>query len=95
MHLGGSAQLSTFRLTLAAILQPQAGRGLDETALTQWMTVHLSVIAIPISDRDAINDIETDVLARLDPPLNLAKRPPTPVRRTLNQLREHLEHSRP
>ncbi len=87
MHLGSSAELSTFRLTLASILQSGTHDGIDETALTAWMTAHLSVIAVPISDADAIDMLETAVLAELNPPLNLAKRPPTPLRRRLNELR--------
>jgi hypothetical protein len=90
MHLGGRAQLSTFRLTLAAILQPGAGSSLSESALTAWMTEHLTVVSFPMDDGDAIDDVETDVLARLDPPLNLAKRPSTPVRATLSRLRREL-----
>lgn len=90
MHLGANARFSTFRLTLASILQPGAAEALDEVRLTEWMTAHLSVVVCPIPDGDRVDDIETEVVARLDPPLNLAKRPRTPLRHALSQLRKQV-----
>ena len=90
MHLGARAEFSTFRLTLAAILQPHAGGAVDEVTLTDWMTAHLRVVAVPMPSGDPIDEIETEVLARLDPPLNLAKRPSTPLRRALSERRKQI-----
>jgi hypothetical protein len=95
-HLGGDIYGSTFRLTLAAALrtplalEPIGGRRMTregEGRLTDWMRQHLMVSALAYPDRLALDAFETVVLARLDPPLNLAKRPPTPIRRRLTALR--------
>lgn len=88
MHLGARASFSTFRLTLAAILQAPRDGVVDEVELTAWMTRHLAVATYPMPDGDRIDELETALLATLDPPLNLAKRPPTPLRTTLSRLRK-------
>ena len=90
MHLGGRVNLSTFRLTLAAILQPPVAGALDEAAVTEWMKSHLSIAALPMSGGDAIDEIETAVLAILNPPLNIAKRPSTPLRAALSKRRKEV-----
>ena len=51
------------------------------------MCRHLTVSAIAYPDRLELDAFETVVLDRLDPPLNLAKRPPTSIRRQLTALR--------
>lgn len=51
-----------------------------EVELTAWMHVHLRVLTIPVDDPDSLDDLETEVLHALDPPLNLAKLATTPVR---------------
>jgi hypothetical protein len=58
-----------------------------EHALTEWMTAHLRVIAVPVPDADVLGRIEGEVLEELDPPLNLAGRPASDVRETLRRLR--------
>lgn len=87
MHLGRRHDFSTFRRSLAAILRPTVGNPPDEAALTAWMHEHLRVIAVPFDDRDALDAVETQVLAELDPPLNLRKMPSTPLRKRLSELR--------
>lgn len=90
MHLGGRANLSTFRLTLAAILSAQWDGYLDEGRLTAWMEEHLAVIPVPVADADTLGVVEEAVLARLDPPLNLQHMSRTPLRRELSKLRKAL-----
>jgi hypothetical protein len=51
------------------------------------MHEHLRVVAIPVEDADALDRLETAVLAELDPPLNLAKMRKTPTRVRLTELR--------
>lgn len=93
MHLGGRARMSTFRFTLAATLTPAWGGGprVDEDRLTRWMLEHLRVVAVPWADADTLGALERDVLAQLDPPLNLRGMPVTPLRRRLSRLRSDLE----
>jgi hypothetical protein len=95
-HLGGRVRGSTFRLTLAAALL----RSLDltvegrkklapesEARLSEWIRRHLEVAVHPFPDRGALADLESRVLATLDPPLNLSGRPTTPLRVELTKLR--------
>jgi hypothetical protein len=95
-HIGGNTYASTFRLTLATVLERQLGlvrtapRRIDragEPRLSAWMTGHLSLATVAYPDRAALHVIEADVLALLDPPFNLARRPPTPIRARLKELR--------
>jgi hypothetical protein len=58
-----------------------------EAALTAWVYERLRVVAIPVTDADTLDDLETVVLNEFDPPLNLMKMPKTPVRRRLSELR--------
>ena len=44
------------------------------------MLAHLRVNAIPVANADTLGDLETKILAELDPPLNLAKVARTPLR---------------
>ncbi len=101
-HLGGDIYGSTFRLTLASALrtrlglEPIGGGRMDrdgEGRLTDWMREHLMVAVIAYPDRLGLDMFETLVLARLDPPLNIAKRPPTPVRVMLTGLRRPFNRS--
>jgi hypothetical protein len=88
MHLGGRANLSTFRTSLGAILSATLWSGaLDESRLTQWMDQHLRVIALPVDDADSLGVVETRVLHHLDPPLNLSKMATTPLRTEVSRLR--------
>ena len=88
MHLGGNHEFSTFRRTLGAILAHADGvTQIDENALTLWMYAHLRLIAVPYDDRDQLGRLERDMLAHLDPPLNLQGMATTPVRARLKELR--------
>jgi hypothetical protein len=98
-HIRGRIQGSTFRLTLAAILRAEldlqkGGRkkleARSEATLTDWIRAHLSVAVYRCSSPDALADIERNVLAVLDPPLNLDKVKPTPTRERLQLLRGRL-----
>lgn len=51
------------------------------------MHAHLRVIAISVADADTLGDLETEILAELNPPLNLAKVSKTPLRQQLSVLR--------
>ncbi|AEV71520.1 hypothetical protein MycrhN_0890 [Mycolicibacterium rhodesiae NBB3] len=88
MHLGGNHEFSTFRRTLGAIVAQANGvTQIDEDGLTRWMHSHLRLVTIPFDDRDSLGRLERDVLAELDPPLNLQHMNPTAIRRRLKQLR--------
>lgn len=88
MHLGGNHEFSTFRRTLGAIVAHSKGvTQIDEDGLTRWMHSHLRLVTVPYDDRDSLGRLERDVLAELDPPLNLQHMKPTPIRRRLKPLR--------
>lgn len=88
MHLDGSIEFSTFRKTLAAILQRGAGNSpIDEGALSTWMSGHLSAAIWPTSTPDLLHEVESAVLRELDPPLNLKSMAPTSIRDRIRQLR--------
>jgi hypothetical protein len=89
MHLGKSHEFSTLRRSLGSILASSHGQWtIDEVQLTRWMHAHLRVVPIPVADADTLGDLETQILAELDPPLNLAKVGKTPLRRRLTALRK-------
>jgi len=90
MHLGGRSGLSTFRLSLFAVLSGACGADLDEAGLTSWMGDHLRVIPVPVADADGLGRVEELVLRRLDPPFNLRGMEPTPVRIDLRRLRREV-----
>lgn len=88
MHLGGAAEFSTFRRTLAAILRSVLPLDTeDDPRLSAWISEHLRVIAIAVPDADRLGRIESAVLEALDPPLNLVGRPRTDVRIQLGRMR--------
>jgi hypothetical protein len=98
-HIRGNVRGSTFRFTLGAILARPlnlAGAGDRKLAddgelqLSHWIGGHLSVAVAPLEDRLTIRQLESAVLARLDPPLNLEGMPPTPIRAELSRLRSAL-----
>jgi hypothetical protein len=98
-HLRGTIRGSTFRRTLVAVLPEPldlclqaAGRlsAESEHVFSAWMRAHLSVAVYPFAERDALASLEDEVLAILDPPLNLDGMPPTPLRAQLVSLRATL-----
>jgi hypothetical protein len=89
MHLGNRHEFSTLRRSLGSILAESHGQPtIDEKQLTRWMHAHLRVIPIPIADVDTLDRLESEILTELDPPLNLAKVPKTPLRQQLSVLRK-------
>lgn len=89
MHLGSRSKFSTFRLSLGSILAEVRGTDeIDEVHFTRWMHEHLRVVAVGVEDADALDGLETGVLAELDPPLNLAKMRKSAIRTRLTQLRK-------
>ena len=95
-HLRGRIRGSTFRLTLAACLTTPLrlnhidAQHLDaesEQRVSAWMRKHLEVAVLPFLYRDSLGDLEHNVLAELDPPLNLDGMATTPLRATLARLR--------
>jgi len=89
MHLGGRHEFSTFRLSLGSVLAEARGETeIDEVALTTWMHDHLGLITVPVADADSLGDVETGVLAALNPPLNLDKVKRDPLRAQLSALRK-------
>ncbi|CAM3532624.1 hypothetical protein NODU109028_21180 [Nocardioides dubius] len=89
MHLGKRHQFSTLRRSLGSILaEARAEPTIDEEQLTRWMHTHLRVIPVPVADVDTLDRLESEILTELDPPLNLAKVPKTPLRGALTLLRK-------
>lgn len=79
-HFTGAITMSTFRLTLAALLAEAldlsvTGRELDRTSigrLDAFMEDHLSVVMVPFDDADLLDGVEARVIEMLDPPFNLS-----------------------
>ena len=89
MHLGRNHNLSTLRWSIGSVLAEGSGhQGVDEASLTKWMMEHLRVVTIAGLDPLTLDDVETDVLRSLNPPLNLAKVERTELRTTLSALRK-------
>ena len=96
MHLGKRQDLSTLRRSIGSILASRFGWAtIDEGLLTTWMYEHLRVAAIPVIDASTLNALESEMLADLDPPLNLAKVERTPLRVQLSVLRKRYAGTRP
>jgi hypothetical protein len=98
-HLRGNERSSTFRLTISALLFNRlhlvaaSGGRLDRASnqrVSEWIAGHLLVAVASFDDRDALADIEAEVVAYLDPPLNLDHCPPSDVRMRLTELRSVL-----
>jgi hypothetical protein len=89
MHLGKKNEFSTLRRSVGSVLAHAYGQPtIDEARLTLWMHAHLRVVLIPVANAHTLDDLETDILRELDPPLNLAKVPRTPLRQRLSALRK-------
>ena len=95
-HIRGNVYGSTFRWTLSSILERRIGltaigrRRMDsasEALLTSWITEHLSISAVPLSDRLGLLANETETLRLLDPPLNIQGMPQSQHRLRLSALR--------
>lgn len=89
MHLGKNNEFSTLRRSIGSVLAHAYGQPtIDEARLTLWMHAHLRVVLIPVANAHTLDDLETDMLRELDPPLNLAKVSRTPLRQRLSALRK-------
>jgi hypothetical protein len=98
-HIRGNARSSTFRLTISTLLLERlalvsAGKGrLDRPSnvrVSAWIADHLMVSIAPFDDRDALGDIEKEVLEHLDPPLNLGDCLPSDARVRITERRRIL-----
>ncbi len=98
-HIRGNARSSTFRLTISTLLLDRlalvpAGKGrLDRPSnlrVSDWIADHLMVGIAPFDDRDALGDVEKEVLAHLDPPLNLGDCLPSDARARITERRRLL-----
>ena len=88
MHLGAKHEFSTLRRSIGAILANLEGReGIDEIALSRWIDLHLRVRVVPYRDADTLGRVELDILAELDPPLNIKGMPDSELRQQLKALR--------
>ncbi len=87
MQRDGSVSFSTFRQTLAAGLNLASAGRADEGALTEWMRLHLAVAWRSTEDADGLSAVERNVLALLDPVLNLRGMHGSDVRSELNRRR--------
>lgn len=95
-HLSGRITGSTFRMTLAALLADRLGlsdeggdalAGDGEARLSEWMRRHLAVSWVPVPDRAAVSPMEHELLAAVDPPLNLMGMARSPLRQVLSERR--------
>lgn len=84
-HLRGNVRSSTFRQSLAAILDA-AGLPASEEQLTSWMLAHLSVVAVPVASEDVAR-LEDELVGRAQPSLNLMGLPRDDARTALSRLR--------
>jgi hypothetical protein len=87
MHLGGAAEFSTFRRTLAAILSSTLGMtSEDGPQLSAWIKAYLRVIAIPVPDADQLGPDRSRGLGQPRPAAEPARAPaqpgPYPAHRT-------------
>jgi hypothetical protein len=84
-HLRGNVRSSTLRKSLAALLGAEGPR-LSEADLTAWMLAHLRVSALPVPSA-RVAELEDELVAHADPPLNLAGVERSPARIALTRLR--------
>lgn len=98
-HIRGNARSSTFRLTISSLLLGRfglvavPGGKLDKTSnvkVSEWIADHLRVAVAAHDDRDTLGEVESEVVARLDPPLNLGHCLPSQARARLTELRRAL-----
>ena len=95
-HIRGNARSSTFRLTISSLLLRRLrltaipGGKLDPDSnaeVSEWIADHLRVAIAPYEDRDTLGAVEAEVVAQLDPPLNLGHCLPSHARQRLSELR--------
>jgi hypothetical protein len=95
-HIRGNARSSTFRLTISSLvlwrfgLRATPGGKLEtdsNTIVSEWIADHLRVAIAPYEDRETLGTVEAEVVAQLDPPLNLGHCLPSHARHRLTELR--------
>lgn len=95
-HIRGNARSSTFRLTISSLLiEPlslvkASGGKLDPASnvrTSAWIADHLRILIAPFDDRDTLGSLEKEVVAHLNPPLNLDHCPPSEARARITQRR--------
>lgn len=84
-HLRGNVRGSTLRKSLTAILSV-SGRPISEPELSAWMHAHLRVAVLPVPS-ERVGALEEELVARADPPLNLAGAERGAARSALTRLR--------
>lgn len=98
-HIQGNARSSTFRLTISSLLRRRLGlRAIpggkldpdSNTMVSEWIADHLRVALAPYEDRDTLGAVEAEVVAQLDPPLNLGHCLPSHARHRLSELRRSI-----
>jgi hypothetical protein len=98
-HIRGNTRSSTFRLTISSILLDRlalvaaTGGRLDRPSnarVSAWIATHLKVSIAPFDDRDSLGTVEKEVVAFLDPPLNLNHCRPSDARALINERRKLL-----
>lgn len=88
IQLRGRARASTFRMTLATVLQEHLRMtSWDDPRLTEWMLEHLTVSVWPTSDVEGLRKLEQLVIAEVNPPLNVDHVPAVEYRTRLSQMR--------
>lgn len=100
-HIRAVAGSSTFALTISAILleplelRVKKSKSLvseDRQRVSEWIKDHLQVAITPFDDRDSLKHVETLVVKKLDPPLNIDKVQTTAARRRLKELRKAISN---
>ena len=95
-HIRGNARSSTFRLTISSLLiEPlslvtASGGKLDPASnlrTSAWIAEHLRILIAPFDDRDTLGRLEEEVVAHLDPPLNLDHCQPSKARARITERR--------
>jgi hypothetical protein len=102
-HLRGNVRSSTLRYSLAALLRTDSDFAEDfvspttanEARLTAWICAHLGVVTYPFTDRGSLACLEREILAELNPPLNLEGMHPADTRRQLKSLRRRFAEGAP
>lgn len=98
-HIRGNARSSTFRLTISSLLLRRLGLvavpggkldGASNTTVSAWIADHLRVVLAPYDSRDTLGGVEAEVVAHLEPPLNLGHCLPSDARHRLTEPRRSL-----
>lgn len=87
VQLRGRSRACTFRMTLATVLRDHLRLSSpDDARLLEWMMEHLMVTVWPVDDATKLADLESRVVADLEPPLNIDRAQGSAYRERLTQL---------